>query len=352
VEISATVLKAEGEQVWQKNQLVDLRVKDFSQTVSLRLSSIKQFSAELPPGKYDVVLQTVDQESKKSTTLKKQVIVRDYSKDSLSLSDIMLAFRVTAGTPQRNVVPNLTGSFERGQDVFFLFFEVYNRSGLDSVHFVCTVLNSKQKEVAQRVLHEKMDGQRMQIIWQMDSLVGFSDKYILKIDASSNAKGQAYHAASARSFSFRMKNLPSSIVNLDKAIDQLLYIAKESEIDAIRESKNEDEKLKGFLEYWSKHDPDPKTVQNELMEEYYARVAYAEKNFANYREGWRTDRGMVIIRFGYPQNIDRHPFDSESKPYEIWYYYEQNREFIFIDDSGFGDYRLQYPTTDLWGRIR
>ena len=88
------------------------------------------------------------------------------------------------------------------------------------------------------------------------------------------------------------------------------------------------------------------------MEEYYSRVEYANKSYAGYMEGWRTDRGMVLIRFGPPQNIERHPFDSDNKPFEIWYYYSQNREFIFVDETGFGDYRLQYPTTDLWGRIR
>jgi hypothetical protein len=88
------------------------------------------------------------------------------------------------------------------------------------------------------------------------------------------------------------------------------------------------------------------------MEEYYYRADYADKNFPPYSEGWRTDRGMVLMRFGLPQNVERHLFESNSKPYEIWYYYNQNREFIFIDDTGFGDYRLQYSETDLWGRIR
>ena len=49
-----------------------------------------------------------------------------------------------------------------------------------------------------------------------------------------------------------------------------------------------------------------------------------------------------------PNNIERHPFDIDAKPYEIWTYYEQNREFVFVDATGFGDYRLQNPMWDLW----
>jgi hypothetical protein len=59
--------------------------------------------------------------------------------------------------------------------------------------------------------------------------------------------------------------------------------------------------------------------------------------------------GMVYIIFGTPNNIERHPFDIDARPYEIWTYYENNREFIFVDISGFGDYRLQTPIWDVFG---
>jgi hypothetical protein len=60
--------------------------------------------------------------------------------------------------------------------------------------------------------------------------------------------------------------------------------------------------------------------------------------------------GMVYVIYGEPGNIDKHPFgDSETgydKPYEIWDYYDISKRFIFIDDSGFGDYRLITPMYD------
>ena len=81
-------------------------------------------------------------------------------------------------------------------------------------------------------------------------------------------------------------------------------------------------------------------------------MAFANQNYGHYLEGWRTDMGMIFVRFGSPDNIERHPFEYNVKPYEIWYYYQLNRQFIFVDETGFGDYRLRYPTTDLWGRVR
>jgi len=150
----------------------------------------------------------------------------------------------------------------------------------------------------------------------------------------------------------RWSDIPVSITDLDKAVDQMRYIAKESELELIRSSSGQEEKRKRFLDFWNKRDPDPTTLRNELLEEYYHRIEFTNKSFTHYIDGWRTDRGMVYIRFGPAENIERHPFDMNTKPYEVWYYYQQERQFVFVDESGFGDYRLRYPTTDLWGRIR
>ena len=34
-------------------------------------------------------------------------------------------------------------------------------------------------------------------------------------------------------------------------------------------------------------DPTPKTEFNELMDEYYRRVSYANENFEGWKEGWK-----------------------------------------------------------------
>jgi GWxTD domain-containing protein len=106
------------------------------------------------------------------------------------------------------------------------------------------------------------------------------------------------------------------------------------------------------MEFWKARDPNPNTPRNEKMEEHYARVEFANKHFKHYLDGWRTDMGMVYIIFGPPNNVERHPFDIDAKPYEIWSYYELNHQFIFVDQTGFGDYRLTTPIWDVWQRPR
>ena len=129
-------------------------------------------------------------------------------------------------------------------------------------------------------------------------------------------------------------------------VDQLVYIASQAEMDYIQGCKSKDEKTKRYIEFWKKKDPSPSTEENEAFNEYYRRIEYANEHFSHYVKGWKTDRGMVFILLGAPNNVDRHPFDIETKPYEVWQYYQMNKQFIFVDENGFGDYRL---TTPLYG---
>ncbi|MFW6232503.1 MAG: GWxTD domain-containing protein, partial [Bacteroidota bacterium] len=82
----------------------------------------------------------------------------------------------------------------------------------------------------------------------------------------------------------------------------------------------------------------------EAFIEYYTRIETADKNFTSYTEGWRTDKGMVYVIYGTPHNIERYQGYGTQKIYEKWIYLN-NREFVFEDSSGFGNFRLIRPFT-------
>ncbi len=96
-----------------------------------------------------------------------------------------------------------------------------------------------------------------------------------------------------------------------------------------------------LIEYWNKHYPSGKTVYNNLMHEFYRRADYAENNFSTMTEkkGALSDRGKVYIKFGKPARIERDYSDSMVKEY--WYYEKIGKQFIFVDEKGLGNYRLE-----------
>ena len=151
---------------------------------------------------------------------------------------------------------------------------------------------------------------------------------------------------SSQSFPIEFKNdylMISSVKNLSLALDQMNYILNTEERKELKDLKSSD-KEKFFKKVWAKRDPDVTTKENELMVEYYKRVAFAEENFSRGTSGgWRSDMGMIYILFGRPDDIARSMNPQQSYNYETWYYYQINEEFRFVDDFGFGDYRLRTP---------
>jgi len=56
----------------------------------------------------------------------------------------------------------------------------------------------------------------------------------------------------------------------------------------------------------------------EIIRKYYSRVENANVHFSSYKEGWKTDRGMISIIFGDPGLINKY------KDSEIWVYGDKN----------------------------
>lgn len=132
-------------------------------------------------------------------------------------------------------------------------------------------------------------------------------------------------------------NIPTSLLNLDVAIDMLSYIADDETVDKLSRGTRK-EREKKFQSYWEKRDPTPNTEFNELMAEYYKRIDYAYENFTTESTlGYNNDRGKVYIKFGQPEDITR-KYPADDATTEIWSY--PSRKFIFKATSGFGDFRL------------
>lgn len=160
-------------------------------------------------------------------------------------------------------------------------------------------------------------------------------------------------AETEKTFAIRFERLDSYVRDLDKAIAQLEHIAKKRDREAMARAATPEERRRLFDEFWKKRDPTPRTPRNERMEEYYYRVAFADKSYSTrLLRGWQTDRGQVFIRFGDPDDIARYALPVEGGgALEIWTYEDINRQFIFTDtdDEGF---KLFKPVWDSRTRVR
>jgi GWxTD domain-containing protein len=110
-----------------------------------------------------------------------------------------------------------------------------------------------------------------------------------------------------------------------------------------------------FMEnFWKIRNPDPNAPVNEAKDVHYQRLAYANAHFGhgNAADGWQTDRGMVYITLGAPQQIQKYPATQELKPLQIWFYENLSGALpvhfylLFYKPSAAEDYQLYSPYQD------
>lgn len=95
-----------------------------------------------------------------------------------------------------------------------------------------------------------------------------------------------------------------------------------------------------------------------FMKSYYNQIELANLYFTSYKEGWKTDMGMIYIIFGTPDEV------RKTAQNEIWYYKNSRTKFVFIRKGSVYDpnysvlmrddrfTELWYNSIDLWRKSR
>src|SRR5258708_3125274 len=157
------------------------------------------------------------------------------------------------------------------------------------------------------------------------------------------------------------KELPSAYAIWETT--DVAYIITDEERQAFHRLSNDEERDTFIEQFWLRRDPTPDTEENEFKEEHYRRIAYANERFASGIDGWKTDRGMIYIKFGARDEIDSHPSGGSYQgtppeggqmttfPFERWRYRHiddvgTNVEIEFVDRTMTGEYRLTIDPTE------
>lgn len=98
-----------------------------------------------------------------------------------------------------------------------------------------------------------------------------------------------------------------SVKTSEEMIKPLAYLATQSEVRRLLSDPNPKLAVDNF---WLKSTSNIETAR-ELIRIYYNRVFYANYFFASYIEGWKTERGMIYIVYGPPDEVYKN--DEEEK---------------------------------------
>jgi len=317
----------DGECVHSGHLYGKVEVSDFSETNEMGLTAREEVRLKLPSGTYDIKVTVEDKESLKRATRKTTLKISFESQGGLQLSSVELHGCNGAMDMLPDTIPSHCSILTVNAELYCLGSEPPETMPLN-----IQLLNAKEDVFYERTDTFPLTGKItvLELPLSLADLEPGTYQVVLKTGEDG--------VSSSRNLTVPW-SIAAMINEYDDALLLLHYIAERDDVRAFKETEGE-ETAAFWNDFWRRADPVPSTPRNELMEALEKRIMYANDKFGSFETGWQTDMGMIHVMFGFPDDIERHPFDLDSKPYEIWSYYSLNRRFVFVDRSGFGWYDL------------
>ena len=138
--------------------------------------------------------------------------------------------------------------------------------------------------------------------------------------------------------------------------EEVVYIVTQQEKEAFLKLESNELRDRFIEIFWERRDPTPGTRKNEMKDEHYRRIKFANDNFGprGRDTGWRTERGRVYIMLGEPKERKEYANNAVVYPLELWFYSADGRipgvsffYLVFYKRGGAGEYEIYHPHIDV-----
>lgn len=336
---------------------------------------------KLQPGQYQVELMIADKNDEKNKkTVNFPIIVRKLMNDRLEMSDILLSnlivgeqFAKEMANPlfwKNNlyVYPNPSAEIYGKSPSLKLYFEVYNAktyagNGID-LHY--HIYDGAQREVY--YFPKKLESSHDGIVEHIEIPLDALPTGVYNLVVAAKARGAIDSVSSSKKFYFINFDVPPSLsinfaenmsfeksefatlnesqINLE--FRKVRMIASKEENQQFALLSDPKAKAKFLFVFWKKRHTDTTTIVNMELVEHRRRIEYANRFFSwgKSDNGWDTDRGHVLLKYGEPSKRDAINQNGNDRAYETWFYseIEGGVYFYFVDVGGFGNYQQVHST--------
>jgi GWxTD domain-containing protein len=134
----------------------------------------------------------------------------------------------------------------------------------------------------------------------------------------------------------------------DLEIEMTKVIANDEEIYQAKSLTDMKAKQRFLFKFWKVRDSDTNTLWNETLITFRRNAEFANKFFAYGKNlnGWKTERGKVLLKYGVPTQRDIKVSTGSERAYEEWFYenVQGGVYFYFVDVSSIGNHILVHST--------
>lgn len=327
-----------------------VRVATFAETQRAEESVLFQEVLTLAPGNYLIRVTVTDPEANQSTSAEREYRVPAFTAGSVSAPQLAYQVRArgTRASPM-SIILSPRGVLAYGMDSVNVYVEGYNMPGprtvpirivdqFDSTLMVDSLRFAGGQEVESQVLRYSADNAPLGMI-----------RIVAGTAPDTNSSGALVSFSQAW-----------VVTNFEEMIAVLRYFPASAALDSLRKAKPVDRAM-AWRQFWKSTDPNPGTPAHETLDAYFRRVALANQRFRDEGvQGWRTDRGEVLIRLGEPDEINRADPGVQRTSWNgrdimggvvRWGYTQYQLALFFVDETGFGRLRLDTASRAEFERV-
>lgn len=162
--------------------------------------------------------------------------------------------------------------------------------------------------------------------------------------------------ASSKGLAFRIEDDYPKLNKLESLVGPMIYICTNQEYQRLQAAGSDKTQFdKVILSITGSTERARTFIRN-----YFRRVEQANVYFSSYKEGWKTDRGMIYIIYGPPEEVflvgDREVWEYKNVYYNGRFTFVKSatlfdpENFVLIRDKKYSD--NWYSMIDLWRKAR
>lgn len=357
-------------------------VNDIEQTHNLYLFGVKKFL--IKEGQYEIKFKIRDLNDTASIAEKSlKIITPDFKFDKIEASDIQLSkygiLKVDATVNwdkmfDKNdyyIIPNPQLEYGDSDKTLKFYYELYNAKyfapeGIDISYKIYDAINNILLDSTFTYypsgdlenIYDEIDinflptgifylkiTEAYPIDEPTDSLSRIKKFYFVNTDKPAEAPNIYYAEAQKFEHSEFAAMSPEQI---EHELEIIRLIATSFEKDQLERLGTLKAKQRFLFKYWLAQDPEPDTFENERLVEVRKAEDHANTYFSwgSTKNGWKSDRGRVLIKYGFPTDIEREVANSNLRAWSEWWYsdIQGGVRFYFVDINGFGDFKLVHST--------
>jgi GWxTD domain-containing protein len=288
----------------------------------IRSPEVVQFrrEKEVPPGKYEVTFSVTDKSSDRTTRRSAKSFIPDPDAQTVSLAALQL-LGVNPDRQREGYVPVTTYHASSAKDSLRFVTQVTSteseipltiesrliRFNADStpsrpMSFPNYSVSSIQYRGIDYRSFEVVDQTRRELEQPGSVMIEFRHKQPgrgnYRFEVRAEGSGTDEEEFRARDFSVKSENFPH-IRSPRELAAPLVYLMGSREYEEIM-SIDDPDSLKKAVDYFWLSNVGSIDGARQVIFHYYERVEQANKQFTNFKEGWKTDQGMIYILFGPP----------------------------------------------------